>query len=278
MQLEQFTEARPWLLPIEHWSASSLNMLARCPRQWQQRYVQGRKEAPGAARVLGSAFHDAVGFNFTKKIESGEDLSLAVVREVFNDLSWPKAIHDAGGSDEIAWDEGRTVDEQRALGELMVDAYHQNVAPRVEPVAVEHEFLVPLVGLPVPIKGFIDVIQVEGRPIIDMKSSKAKRTTLKPDWRLQGRLYQLERPGAVDWHVVTKAKTPTTWTGLEEPGLMQALENVRETRMFVIALSNMANTLMSVHGPDEDWPQFGVLHDWACGWCAYKGDCPAWSA
>lgn len=278
MRLAEFEGQKPWLLPIEHWSASSLNMLSRCPRQWQQRYVQGRKEAPGAAVVLGSAFHNAAGFNFQRVIDKGEGLGLTEVVDYFNDFAWPKEISDKGGIEEIAWDDqGRDIDGQRALGALMVSAYHENVAPRVQPIEVEHGFLYKLEGLPVPLKGSIDVVQIPGRPIIDMKSSKSKRTSIKPDWALQGRIYQLVKPEMVDWHVVTKAKQPTTWTGLDEVGLMQELSNREETRKFVLALSSAANAYMATYGPDDDWPQLGVLHPWSCDWCAYRGDCPAWA-
>lgn len=272
MRLAEFT-ARPFNLPIEHWSASSLNMLVRCPRQWQARYVWGRKEAPGAAQVLGSALHDTVGFGYQRKIDGKRFNELDAV-EFFNDLSWPKELDRFGGAEEIVWDD--SAEAQRKLGALMVNVYQRDVAGRVEPAVVEEGFLID-VGLPIPIKGFIDVVQVEGRPIIDLKSSKTKRTQLKPEWRLQGSIYQLHRPGSVDWHVVTKAKTPTTWTGLDETGLMQGPESRSKTLAEIRALNDMAVFYMATFGPDADWPQLGRLHDWACNWCAYKPDCPAWA-
>lgn len=275
MKLAEFTEADPWVLPIEHWSASSLNMLAICPRQWQARYVWGRKEAPGAARMLGRAFHSAAEFNFSQKITSGEDRPVAEVVEFFNDKAWPHALADAGGSEEVVWND--SPEEQRALGALMVDAYRTNVSPRVEPAAVEKHFEVVVADVPVPVVGYIDVVQREQRPIIDLKSSKSKRTTLRPEWRLQGRIYQLAELVPVDWHVVTKAKLPTTWTGLDEPGLLQPLEPAHVTRTIIRQLSTLANHYMTIYGPDEDWPQLGVQHDWRCDWCAYRVDCPAWT-
>lgn len=272
MKLADFTET--WVLPIQHWSATSLNMIARCPRQWQARYIWGRKEAPGAARVQGRAQHDTQEYNFARKIETGADLPTEGLIELFHDVSWPKALEEVGGPGEVQWDDGP--EEQRALGALMVKAYRENVSPRVEPEAVEQKISVDVHGLPVPVIGYVDVVQKGGRPIIDLKTSKSKRTTLKPEWRLQGRIYQLAYGVPVDWHVVTKAKTPTTWTGLDEPGLLQVVEHAEETRNMVRTLSSLANHYMTVYGIDQDWPQTGVLHDWACGWCAYKSDCPAW--
>lgn len=274
MKLADFTET--WVLPIQHWSASSLNMLSVCPRQWQARYVWGRKEAPGAALILGTANHSAMGFNLIDKIKTREDLPLERVVEFFNDKAWPDAIEERGGANEVKWDEGNGADVQRALGVKMVEAYHVNVAPRVEPQAVEGKIRVVVPGVPVPVIGYVDVIQRNGRPIIDLKTSAKKRSEIKPDWRLQGRIYQLAFGRPVDWHVVTKAKQPTTLTGLDEPGLLQPVENAAQTQAMVRQLSTLANHYMTIYGVDQDWPQLGVSHDWRCNWCAYRSDCPAW--
>jgi hypothetical protein len=273
VKLADFTE--PFVLPIQHWSASSLNMLAICPRQWQARYIWNRKEAPGAARVLGRANHKTAEYNFMQKIATGEDLPVAELVEHFHDDAWPNSISDVGGASEVVWDD--SPDEQLALGIKMVTAYRTNVMPRVEPAAVEQHFTLKIPELPIPLIGYIDVVQRDGRPIIDLKTSSKKRTTMKPDWRMQGRVYQLAYPRRVDWHVVTKAALPTTWTGLEEPGLMQEIERADKTRALIRQLSAQANHYLHVYGPDEDWPALGVAHDWRCNWCAYMSDCPAWT-
>jgi hypothetical protein len=272
LKLADFTET--WVLPIQHWSASSLNMLSVCPRQWQARYIWGRKEAPGAALILGTANHSAMGFNLLDKITTGEDKTEAEVVEYFNDKAWPDAINERGGAGEVKWDDGP--EEQRALGAKMVSAYHLNVAPRVEPTSVEAKIEVFVPQVPVPVIGYVDVVQAGNRPIIDLKTSAKKRSDIKPDWRLQGRIYQLAFARPVDWHVVTKAKVPTTLTGLDAPGLMQDLEVVMQTQEMVRQLSTLANHYMTIYGADQDWPQLGVSHDWRCNWCAYRSDCPAW--
>lgn len=274
MKLADFVE--PWVLPIEHWSASSLNMLSVCPRQWQARYVHGRKEAPGAARILGSANHEAVQWNCEAKMMNGEDAPLEELVEFFNDEAYPKQLERVGGAGEVQWDYGEDADQQRELGVKMVSAYHLNVAPRVEPREVEARIDVDVPGVPVPVIGYVDIVQQGLRPIIDLKTSKQKRTELKPEWRLQGRIYQLAYMRPVDWQVITKAKWPTTWTGLDAPGLLQEVEHAGITRTMIRQLSDLANHYMTVYGPDTDWPATGITHDWRCNWCAYKSDCPAW--
>ena len=33
---------------------------------------------------------------------------------------------------------------------------------------------------------------------------------------------------------------------------------------------------MEQYGPDEPWPTTGRFHTWACDYCGFRGDCPAW--
>lgn len=263
----------PWLLPVAHLSASQLNMLQRCPRQYQCRYVLGLKEAPGAAKVLGSAFHGAQEHNWRQKIETHEDVPVAEVVEFFHDKAWPDAVEGAGGEAEIKWD--GAPEETRATGAAMTAVYREAVAPRVQPTAVERELRLDI-GLPVPLLGYIDV-ETAG-PTIDTKTSRAKRTTPKADWRLQGRVYRLLRPAPVDWHVITKAKVPTVWTPLEAAPLHEPYSELEAqlTREHVLQLAALANHYMSVYGPDDPWPATGLAHDWACDWCAYRSSCPVW--
>lgn len=263
-------------MPIDHLSASSLQMLEVCPRQWQQRYLKGRIEAPGAARVLGQANHRAHGFNWNVKIMSGADVPTSSIVEFFHDQAWPDTLAEYGGSGEIKWDD--TPDAARLLGEKMVTVYHEQVSPRLLPDRIEKEFTLDMPGVPVPVVGYIDLTQKQNLPIVDLKTSKNRVSKIKGQWRLQGMIYQLAEKRPVDWHVVTKAKQPAAVTPLEEPGLMQPLNWLQLGAMvkLVHGLAWTANYYYETYGPDEDWPTLGVGHDWRCDWCGYKNDCPAW--
>jgi hypothetical protein len=94
-----------WNLPIRHWSPSSLAMLRRCPRQFQQRYILGRKERPGEARVTGSAVHAALERNFEQKIASHEDLPLVDVLEWYLDEGFTEVVdtEQALAGEEVVW-------------------------------------------------------------------------------------------------------------------------------------------------------------------------------
>src|SRR5262249_34217292 len=73
--------------------------------------------------------------------------------------------------------------------------YHEEVAPRIEPAAVE----LPVEGMigGVPVRGFIDILDVHGT-IIDLKSAKTSpaKNVIRPDYRFQIATYERLSPQA----------------------------------------------------------------------------------
>lgn len=267
-------EGAPWRLPVEHLSATSLTMAQRCPEQWRRRYVLGEKERPGAALVLGSADHRTHEFNYTQKVVSGVDLPTDTMVDFFTDVAWLTAMEEKGGAEEISWNEGEGPDVLRVKGAEMIRVYHETVSPRIQPIAVEVEFRVD-VGLPVPILGFVDVEREEA--LTERKTSKNSMSQPKPEWRLQGRLYQLARPKPVEWHVVTKGKVPKAITPLEAPDLLLEAGNKGPERAAHLArvTGRLLNDMYSTFGPDEPWPG-AITHPWACGFCGWRNRCHWW--
>lgn len=273
---EFFHADEKWVLPLDHLSASSLSMLQACPRQWQQRYILGKIETPGAAVVLGTANHKAHGFNWNCKVVSGNDLPTNVIVDYYHDDAWPKTLEERGGAGEVKWD--ADPEDARMVGERMVVAYHEAVSPRLEPVAVEKQITVRIPDVPVPLDGYIDLVQADGRPMVDLKTAKQKESKIKPEWKLQGLVYQLAEQKPIDWHVVTKQKTTAIYTPLEEPGLSQPVNAFQLAAgvKLIQDLARLANYYYVTYGPDESWPQLGVAHKWRCDWCGYRKDCPIW--
>jgi hypothetical protein len=267
-------EEASWQLPVAHLSASSLTMAQRCPEQWRRRYVLGEKERPGAALVLGGAFHSTQEHNYGQKIGSHEDVPTEEMLDYFNDLAWPSAVQRNGGEEEIVWD--AKPDTERAKGGAMVSVYREQVAPRIQPIAVEVEFKVD-VGLPVPILGYVDVEREHA--LTELKTAKAKQSSPKPDWRLQGRIYQMVKSKPVEWHVITKTKAPAVYTPLEEPDL--ALEDSvlasGRTAQLAQQLGWLMNHYMTSLGPDTPWPG-AITHPWACGFCGWRATCHWWDS
>lgn len=267
-----------WNLPVERLSASSFTMARRCPRQWQERYVHGRKERPAEAPVVGSAVHAALKQNFEQKISSHEDLPTVELLDWYSEVGFPTTVVDGeqmSGS-ETFW----TSDPEsaRTRGRVMLGAYHNAVSPRIQPTAAEARFEIDM-GLPVPVIGFLDVEEQERT--IDFKTGKARRSKPKEDWKIQAAIYNEARGRPVEFHTIgaTEGKmTASVVTPLESPELLIWLDEGqrRVLREGVRLIAAELCMYMELLGPDEPWPMHGTFSEWACNYCGYRKDCPAW--
>jgi len=274
-EFKDLDQQTPWVLPVEHLSASSLGMLQRCPEQFRQRYILGRKMRPGVGLVLGSACHTTTGHNFAQKVTSGVDVPVTEMEQFFSDQAWPAAVSDNGGVDEILWKE-RSADQTRAVGEGMISLYHGQVSPRIQPEAIETKFSIALPLVPVPVIGYVDLLVKDG-PVVDLKTSSKRVKSVQGKWETQNRLYKLFTGRAADWHILASTKTPSVTTPLEEPALRSEHSSDQdvETIRNVQRLAWLANALLTKFGPDDPWPTTGVFNE-HCGWCGFRPVCTAW--
>lgn len=233
----------------------------------------GRKEAPGQTRILGSAVHDALAFNFGSKILTGEDQVRDTIMAYYHDSAWPDQV---AKHEDILWED--KPDDVMGLGWRLVDVYMNQVAHRVTPVDVEVQVNFRVPGVPVDIVGVVDLVQTDGKPLIDFKTSSRRTSVMKPEWRLQGRIYSYAYQRPIDWHVLTKGKNVDVVTSLEAPALLQPYNVIlgEQTVKLISDLAWTANDFYKRFG-ERDWPAFGIGHQWRCGkYCAYTTDCPAW--
>ena len=176
---------------MDHLSATQINMFLRCERQWYYRYVQGIRIPPPGAVILGGAYHDGVEHAYRVRMEEGELPSAEDCQDVFR-AAFDQHIEE---EEEIDWGDdhpGVLIDRGVELVKLYVD----NVAPQVDPVAVEAGFSLPY---EIPVIGFIDLVADEGgsKSIIEHKTSRRRggldryglqmgiyRIALEKDWGL----------------------------------------------------------------------------------------------
>lgn len=263
----------PGLLP-DHISASQLAMFERCPEQYRQRYVWGRKEAPGGALILGKAFHSAQETGFRMRMQHGTRLSTGAIQDAFS-TEFDRGVIAAqdSGEGEIQW--GRmSPGETKDIGVKATTTYYDYVAQAIRPIAVEDEFSVAFPGVDVPVVGFIDIVE-EAR-VIDMKTatSKPKNGEPKPDWAIQEMVYQavLQRP--LEWHVITKTKTPAVYTAETDPDYFIPWDDT----VGMVAKAKIARGWWGIKshydrwGPDAPWDGH-ITHNWACGYCGYYDNC-----
>ena len=184
----------------DHLSASSLSMLERCPEQWRQRYVLGKKEPPSGAMLWGTADGRAhAEANFNQKIESHEDRPVEEVREAFASIL-DEEVDSHGGASEVDWrdDDPAKVKDQ---GVNLVAHYHKQVSPRVQPTATEERYSLEIPDVPVPFIGYIDVSTKAYT--IERKTARGSSKVIPPQYMLQTLGYAHARSRPVELHIST---------------------------------------------------------------------------
>lgn len=253
-----------WPLRYGRISASSLGTFFRCPEQFRRQYVEGVRTPGSAATISGNAAHVALDAYFRAQLAGSE--APRSLWSQWADAKFDYEVDQSGGTSEVDW--GKTnADHARFRAKASVDAYIVNVAKTLHPVAVDQVFVRQVAGVPVPLVGFLDL--VEERAIIDWKfTAQVKRETV-PDWRAQGLLYLLARDLPLRWHAVGWPKKDGTCsmnTGLE---LGLTAENHRIAtslaRSCVEAILSYTKTF-GVAGP---WPG-ALTHTWACNSCFFR--------
>jgi len=263
----------------DHLSPSSISMFRRCPRQYQERYLHGRKERPAEAPVIGTAVHAGLEHNFAQKITSHEDLPAVELLTWFGDVGWPITLEleQAKAGEEVFWDS--KPEQAKVRGAKMLAEYRETVAPRIQPTGIEGKVEVDF-HAPVPVVGRFDIERETG--VIDVKTGRKAKRKPQESWRIQAAVYGEATGKPVEFHSLSASPergSVTIVTPLESEELLIApganeravlRENVRLVAAEIALYMNLL-------GPDQTWPTYGRFHDWACGFCGFRNDCPAWS-
>jgi len=285
------------LLPqyLRHLSASSLGMVLRCPRQFQRRYMFHEKQRPGESIVIGSFFHETLDWNYQTKILSFVDQPLSDAVQYLQDEAVPKVLEEEGGVENVLWD--TDLDTARSDAERLMSAYYKTVVPRIQPMGTEERFEIRVPGVEVPVMGYIDLLaatEVEmdtqnvwiPSRVIDTKSGKQATRKVKPSWQLQGRLYAQALNLPVEYHSVSRAKTPTIVTALESSDMVVPVPSEAEIANMnhtIKAAADYIDHLLRTYGATEnEWPALGAVPDFTrnmlpCDFCGWRKGCPAWA-
>lgn len=263
---------------MDHVSPSMLNKFVECPREFQQRYLLDAPERPAEALSLGTAFHAAMELNMAQKIESHVDLPLVEVVEWYDDSGFAAVVErdQEKTGHEIVWD--TSYEDAKTRGRLMVGSYHRDVSPRLQPIAVEGAFSVPM-NLPVPVTGRFDLLTEE--VAIDWKSSKKRMTSPKTDWLIQAAIYSFATGKPVEFHTVsctTSDHRVGIVTPLESAALLvnPSQGEITAFQRTIAALVDEMCHYMHRYGAEQAWPTRGRFHMFACSYCSFRSDCPAW--
>jgi CRISPR/Cas system-associated exonuclease Cas4 (RecB family) len=172
-----------------------------CHARWWFKYALKQPDPPNGNLILGRAVHSALTQNFAQKMETYEDLPLSGVLALFRE-SW--AIE----RDQAEFRDDEEPSELARAGEALVAQYLDEVAPEIEPAAVELHVAGDIGG--VRVHGFVDVLDIHGR-IIDIKTAKASPSRIEPMHRFQVATYSQLAPAASGkgrLDTLVKTKTP----------------------------------------------------------------------
>lgn len=282
-----------WPLPVRNLSASAIKKFQTCPEQFRRQYVKGQWDRWSASSVLGNAVHGAVEANFRQKIRSGVDLSTSDMELAYAE-SFDEEVRSASKDSEVDWRMkwGTRFEPARPgvvkdRGLPLARAYHLDVAPHVQPQGVEEWFALDIDGVPVKVRGKIDLI-VDGRKR-DMKFGRTAKDKPDTSWLLQAGIYMLvdkttEYDGRVrmsglgdhhfEWHT-------GRWGGPQSDPVIHTPETNAELHVectdraklvAVATIRGAARQMVATYnefGPDEPWPTSALQHTWACDYCQF---------
>ena len=175
-------------MQVKRLSWSLLNRFHFCGEQLR-RILEGERLPPGIAALKGRGVHYGAEVNFKAKRISGNDEPLDVIQDASRDR-YVRDVHKDGVF--IPWDERWKAKKLLAEGLdytiRQARNFRENVAPKIQPNRAEHRIEMEVEGLPVPVMGFIDVVDTR-HWIPDLKVLKNKWNQGKAFGSLQSVFY-----------------------------------------------------------------------------------------
>lgn len=224
----------------KHYSNTQIGMYLRCPQQYAFRYVEGLKIPPASSLVQGIAYHKALEFNHIQKIGSKKDLPVEEVQDAYStafDSSVAQGVEWSG--EELSHGIDNTKGKLKDEGIGLVKAYQTELAPSIQPIAVEKSFTLAFEDTDYTLEGRMDLI--DEKNIIHDNKTSAKSPSKGPDGRyvsspqelIQGSIYALaEETHLGDSKVLFDYAIKT-----KVPKALQVETTIRKTdRNFVINL------------------------------------------
>lgn len=240
-------------------SFTQLSTLMRCPRQYDFRYRQRLPMPTNGTLLQGRLYHSVVERNYRQKVQSGVDLEEGELVDQY--IEW---FDEAVRIEDVDF-EGQDPPALKDQGVELIRLYAREIAPAVQPAAVEKPFRISLGdGFPYDLTGRWDVIDAEG-VIIDNKVYAKTPSQADVDADLQLTVYALayrlrfqEEEAGLRIDAAVKTKEPkaaplaTTRTNAECRWLLRMIEEA------VCAIDQ------GVRYPSPGW---------TCRYCSYADGC-----
>jgi RecB family exonuclease len=224
-------------------SPSQVRTFRDCGAKWYYKYALRLPDPPNGSLVRGRVVHQMAEAFFRAKLDGGspdpDDLAASF------DQAWDTAAAGAAfGADE-------DVDLLKRQAAMLTRKYLDEVAPEIEPAALELSVQGVIGG--VPVRGFVDLLDTSGR-VIDLKTAARKPTGISADYAFQLATYARLCPGAngkarLDTLVATKSPQVVTQEFTVSPPDRKLTEKlyplVREAMREGIYLPNRSSNLCS---------------------------------
>jgi len=188
-------------------SPTQVRCFMDCQVRWWYKYGLKVPDPPNGKMALGRAVHYALTNNLTQKLDTREDLPVPGVVALFRE-AWNAE------TERMEFRDDEDCSQLKASGEVLVAKYMDEVAPLIDPAAVEIRVEGVIAG--VKVQGWIDVLDSSGR-IIDIKTVARRPVRIEQDSKFQIATYAQLTHGAsgearVDSLVRTKDPTLVSQT------------------------------------------------------------------
>ena len=264
-------------LPNGYLSASSLNCLLTCPRQYEFRYIERVPVAPTASMLTGTALHRSLETYYRGVIANPANrLTPAQMADLAE-----ATLHEMLTSEEH-YLTGAEQEEASVTVRDLASAYAEHVAPEIVPLAVEQEF-VWLSRCGVPILSYIDLrhkLPNGSESIADYKVTSKRWTIDKLVNSLQFNLYSMVTGiGNIEIHNLVKA-APAKRASTAKPvdDVIDVAPNLRILRRYFDGSAN--GYLEDLIERAAKLITSGVfmpcaMDAWCCNpdWCSYWNIC-----
>lgn len=186
-------------------SHSALHALSECGERYRLRYVEGKRLGSSYRMIVGTAVHKA-GAEAHTRVKRARDAGASIVEAVMEIPSQEEMEGLAESAFLHEETEGGVVlsEDERATGRLLVrerqrwrarraaNVYRTQIAPRVDPIAIERKFEVRPKGMNIALTGVVDLAHqdpLSGKVIVDTKVTGRRPAHDAADKSLQLTMY-----------------------------------------------------------------------------------------